>query len=361
MKIKIILVCISIFMLAAFSLSATGASETLDPKAIETLGKNIYFDDALSSPRGMSCASCHDPGAGFADPNTNFPVSRGVIHTRFGNRNSPTAAYAAYSPDFSFNELGEAVGGQFWDGRAKNLTEQAKGPFLNPLEMHNRDKSVVVTMIKNSGYAGLFIEVYPSGFADDDAAYHNAALAIAAYENSSEVNKFSSKYDYLTEEGLEDDELRGFELFEANCAGCHPSDSSLYADSPLFTDYGYRNLGVPRNPDNPFYSIAFEFNPEKDTYVDYGLGAALGDESQNGKMKTPTLRNIARTPPYMHNGVFADLPAVLEFLNDREPYTPEVNKTINENVGNFGFTDQDIADLIAFLNTLSDGYEPSEA
>ena len=129
--------------------------------SLETLGKKIYFDRALSQPNGQACSDCHLPSAGWADPDQGLPVSEGVMLGMFGGRNSPTAAYAAYSPAFQWNAMkGVYQGGQFWDGRAADLVAQAKGPFLNPVEMHNPDKAAVVTDVKNGSYASLFRKVF---------------------------------------------------------------------------------------------------------------------------------------------------------------------------------------------------------
>ena len=171
------------------------------------------------------------------------------------------------------------VGGQFWDGRAATLEEQAKGPFLNPPEMANPDPDTVVASIRKAGYADLFREIYCAESLDDAAkAYDLAAEAIAAYERSPELNRFDSKYDlYLAGRiYLTDQERRGLQLFEdekkGNCAACHLSRPGQYSDQPLFTDYTYDNLGVPKNPENPFYYLPANLNPEGSTFVDSGLG-----------------------------------------------------------------------------------------
>ena len=118
---------------------------------IQLLGKKLFIDRNLSTPPGQACMDCHAPGTGFANPNPDFPDSQGVLKDRFGNRNDLPAGYAAFSPDFHYDQEEELyVGGQFWDGRAKDLIEQAKGPFLNPLEMGNPDEKTVVDKIKQS-------------------------------------------------------------------------------------------------------------------------------------------------------------------------------------------------------------------
>jgi len=340
-----------------------------EASAVE-LGKLLYFDEQLSEPPGQSCASCHSPDAGFADPDSDLPVSRGATPSLVGNRNTPTAAYAVFSPDFHFDEDEDLyVGGQFWDGRAVDLADQAKGPFLNPIEMANPSKAAVIEKIAASSYAALFERVYGEGvFADVEAAYDRMAEAIAAFEGSAELNRFSSKYDYYLrgEATLTEQELRGLDLFESetagNCAACHPSSPEPDGSLPLFTDFTYDNLGVPANADNPFYDMPAMFNPDGAAYIDLGLGPIVGDSTQDGKFKVPTLRNIALTSPYMHNGVFATLDEVVRFYNTRDTESwdpPEVTANVNvDELGDLGLTDQEVEDIVVFMETLTDGYEP---
>jgi len=347
---------------------AAGCGDDEEAQAkMERLGKALYFDEGLSSPTGQSCASCHDPSAGFADPD-GTACSEGANKAFFGNRNSPSAAYAAFSPDFHY-DAGEGLylGGQFWDGRAKDLVEQAKGPFLNPLEMGMADEAAVVSKVRQAEYASLFEEVFGAGALDDaQSAYEDVAQAIAAFERSDEVNRFSSKYDmYLAGRvRLSEQEMRGLKLFEdekkGNCAACHPSQPTAEQPRPLFTDFSYDNLGVPKNKENPFYTLAAAHNPDGAAWVDLGLGGALKKASENGKHKVPTLRNIARTAPYMHNGVFRTLKEVVDFYNRRDVGAfdpPEVAENVNtDELGDLGLTDAEVADIVAFLGTLTDGY-----
>ncbi len=171
---------------AAIILGLTPIAHSEDTPAIVNLGERLYFDSNLSEPAGQSCASCHLPGAGFADPDRELPVSRGVHPDRFGNRNTPSAAYALYSPRFHFDPLENAyIGGQFWDGRADTLEEQAKGPFLNPVEMANADQAAVIEKIRKATYAGEFRAIFGAGSLRNVAtAYEFVAQAIAAFERS---------------------------------------------------------------------------------------------------------------------------------------------------------------------------------
>ena len=150
------------------------------------------------------------------------------------------------------------------------------------------------------------------------------AAAIAAYERTTEFQPFTSRYDaWLAGKGqLTGQELRGLTLYEdekkGNCAACHPSQQGPNGEPPLFTDFTYDNLGVPRNPDNPFYGQDKKFNPQGTKFVNRGLGGFVKKRGEDGKFKVPTLRNIAKTAPYMHNGYFKTLRGVVAFYNDRD-------------------------------------------
>ena len=190
--------------------------------------------------------------------------------------------------------------------------------------------------------------------------------AIEAYEKTSEVSPFNSKYDHWLrgETELNEQELRGLKLFEAedkgNCAACHPSKPAEDGSPPLFTDFTYDNLGVPRNPENPFYSLPPELNSDGFAFVDLGLGKIVTDPAQNGKFRVPTLRNVAVTDPYMHNGVFKTLFSVMAFYNTRDVTewpAPEVAENVNmEELGKLGLTNQELEDLVVFLRTLTDNW-----
>jgi cytochrome c peroxidase len=335
----------------------------------ERLGKLLFFDRSLSSPPGQACGDCHSPDTGFGDPNPALPVSQGAHRDRFGARNDLTASYAAFIPPRQFDEAeGHWVGGLFWDGRAATLADQAKGPPLNPLEMANPDVEAIAEALRAAPYRDLFREVFGEGaLGDAAAAFDDMADAIAAYEMTKEVSPFSSKYDlYLAGQvELTEQELRGLSLFEdeakGNCAACHPNRPAADGSPPLFTDFTYDNLGTPKNPENPFYFLPPDLNSDDIDYVDLGLGAVVGDPQQNGKFRVPTLRNVALTPPYMHNGVFATLRQVVAFYNSRDvaPWPPpEVAENVNrDELGDLGLTTLEIEDIVAFMLTLSDGYQ----
>ena len=363
----------------------TGAAENVALPLKEKLGGLLFNDPRLSRPAGQSCASCHEPRAGFADPDRQIPTSEGVTPGLFGNRNSPPAAYAAFSPHFHF-DAGEGLyfGGQFLDGRAATLEEQAKGPFLNPLEMANTSKQEVVDKVRRAEYAALFRQVYgPAALDDSESAYDRIADAIAAFEHTRSFNQFSSKYDaWLAGKAtLTAQERRGLDVFEredqGNCAACHPSRPADDGTPPLFSDFSYDNLGVPKNPANRFYTLAAMHNPAGLDFIDHGLGGFLGLPSEDGKFKVPSLRNIALTAPYMHNGYFTSLRAVVDFYNTRDVKQacagdfvaeaealkrhcwpkPEVADNVNsDELGKLGLSESEVDDLVAFMGTLSDGW-----
>ena len=151
---------------------------------------------------------------------------------------------------------------------------------------------------------------------------------------------------------------------KGDCAACHPSKPGEDGRPPLFTDFTYDNLGVPKNPENPFYYLPKEFNPAGVDFVDLGLGGVLNKPEENGKFKVPSLRNIAITGPYFHNGFFKTLRQVVVFYNTRDvgPWpAPEVRENVNrDELGDLGLTEQEIDDIVTFLKTLTDGYEATK-
>lgn len=385
-------------------LLSTGA---IAQETVESLGETLYRDANLSSTRIISCASCHslnNPGFlglggnspsfvdNFAMP-INFPVSLGakVIFTP-GTLNAPSAGYAAFSPPFHQDASGDYVGGQFWNGRASSLADQAEGPFLNAVEMALPSKWVFVSRLKErSYYVSAFRELYgidldkiPSNNhakASDpapalvDTVFRTAAEAIGEFEKTDLFNRFTSKYDfYLAGEAtLTAAEHRGLDLFngKGGCSGCHTSSMSDGSNPlpPLFTNFKYYNLGVPRNyfiPNKPRPDIGLAGNPQ--------VIADGRAQAEFGKHKVMSLRNIAKTPPYMHNGIFASLKSVINFHNTRDTkwrvgnnkwphmgswFWPksEYTQNINKDIGNLRLSNRDVDDLVSFLKTLTDGYQ----
>jgi cytochrome c peroxidase len=383
---------LSLAMLVLTTAVINATARDLTP--LEELGKFLFFDTNLSTPPGQACAACHAPEVGFTGPdsdiNATLAVYHGAVHTRFGNRKPPTAAYGGDSPVLYYDEDEELwIGGMFWDGRATGwtlgdpLTEQAQGPFLNPVEQNNSNARHVCIKVDRSDYADLFEQVWGPGSLDPvmDVAgtYERIARSIAAYEKSPEVNPFSSKYDYFLAgmAELTAQEAWGLELFEgkAMCNACHISEPGSGGEPPLFTDFTYDNLGVPKNPVNPFYDMPRKWNIEDYEWVDPGLGGFLARTGYNdhaadnyGKHKVPTLRNVdKRSSPgfvkaFGHNGFFKSLEEIVHFYNTRdvEPWpAPEVPDNVNsDELGNLGLTADEEAAIVAFMTTLSDGYEP---
>jgi cytochrome c peroxidase len=300
------------------------------------------------------------------------------------------------------DKKGLFVGGNFWDGRATGeilgnpAADQALGPFLNPVEQALATPADVVERVCESTYGDLFRQVWGEEVCDPanvDMAYGDIGLSIAAYESSPEVNAFTSKYDY-TFKGmakLTKQEQRGYALFRGKgmCHRCHISNGQM----ALFTDFTYDNLGVPRNPENPWYTMPPEFNPLGTDWIDLGLGGFLGSRvdyqqfapANNGKHKVPTLRNVDLRPDpgfvkaYGHNGYFKSLEGIVHFYNTRDvkprcpdPFTteavalaqgcwpaPEVDVNVNtDELGDLGLTPEEEDNIVAFLKTLSDGFVP---
>ena len=332
---------------------------------VEQVGELLFFDKTLSEPAGQSCASCHAPHAGFADPNHASPTSEGAVGGRFGKRNAPTASYAAFVPPRRLvtgpNGVTDYAGGLFLDGRVDTLEDQAQAPLLNNLEMNNPDKASVVNKVRAASYAANFQAVFGvSAFDNIDNAFAQIAQAIAVFERSQTLTPFTAKFDAV-QRGLATftaAEQNGRQLFnsKAQCNVCHATPRG----SEVFSNFVYHNIGAPASPGNPFLYLDSNLNPQGVAFVDLGLGAVVDDVRENGKFRTPSLRNVALTAPYMHNGALATLTDVVNFYNRRDidRIAPEVDQNVFNGaaIGNLGLTATEIQDLIAFLNTLTDGY-----
>jgi cytochrome c peroxidase len=376
-------------------------SPAASPAAMEQLGKLIFFDKGLSVNNNQPCATCHSPAVGFSGPDSSINALGGIymgsVDGLFVNRKPPSAAYAGDSPILHKQDDGTWCGGMFWDGRATGeklgdaLTEQAQMPFLNPPEQALPDSAVLVQRVCKANYAGLFRSVWgKDACRDADRAYEYIARSVAAYERSKEVNPYSSKYDYFLKgkAALTPKEAKGLALFndegKGKCARCHPSSINTEHPGPiLFTDFTYDNLGLPKNPLNPFY-YQFGLNPSGPHWVDLGLGGFLKSPSEYGKHKVATLRNVDKRPypafvkAYGHNGYFKSLESIVHFYNTRDVLPvcstplatgdipgdncwppPEVPETVNKKeLGNLGLSNEEEACIVAFLKTLSDGWKP---
>ena len=371
------LICIAV---TAFTL-ATSAQADMKLKTyttIEELGEALFFDNNLSKNRTQSCATCHSPDAGFVDPRESEAgraVSLGDDGTSLGDRNTPTASYARFSPLFHRNKAGIFLGGQFLDGREIDLQGQAGGPPLNPIEMGMPDKaSVVKRLQENPLYVTAFAQLFDRGILDEaQTGYAAMAGAIAAFEKTDFFSPFTSKYDRSLrgEYTLNNREELGRVLFFSqqftNCNICHQLKKLPGQKEETFSNYEFHNIGVPANHE------ARKHNGVAINHIDHGLldNPAVSDESQDGKFKTSTLRNIAVTGPYMHNGVFKDLRTVILFYNKynsiskkrqinpetgRVWRTPEVPENLSRKELETGpaLDDKRIDALVAFLETLTD-------
>lgn len=276
------------------------------------LGKRLYFEKALSIDNTLSCASCHMPEKGFADPNQ-FSVG---VKGQKGGRQAPPILNRVFSRK------------QFWDGRAASLEEQALGPMMNPIEMGHPDvKSVINRLEKDPGYVAAFKQAFP----DQGGAVNDVTIsrAIASFERT--IMSGNSPYDRYTQlndkTALSAAAERGYHLFlgKANCASCHVGFN--------FTDESYHNLGVGTDAKKQ----------------DLGRYAISKLDGHQGAFKTPTLREIANTAPYMSDGSLKTLEEVVEYYNKG----CRNNKWLSAKIKPLGLTAQEKQDLVEFLKALS--------
>ena len=371
----------NLFLTTICTLIATVPAAQAQPtgfKSIEELGQALFFDVNLSKNRSQSCATCHNPSHGYIDTRetkAGKAFSLGDDGRSLGDRNAPTVAYAMFSPRFHKTPEGDYVGGQFLDGRAPDLAAQAGGPPLNSIEMGMPDKaSVVARLQENPDYVTALHAFYGVDiFAQADDAYAAMTQSIATYEQTEEFAPFDSKYDrYLRGDySMTNEEELGRQLFfseqSTNCSLCHQLHKSSGAQQETFSDYHYYNIGVPSNTEGR------KHNGVPLAKTDHGLmGNPLVQRvSQAGKFRTPTLRNIAVTGPFMHNGVFSDLRTVILFYDkynskaETRQFNPETSAlwrkpevaatlAVKELTHGPALDDQRIDALVAFLKTLTD-------
>jgi cytochrome c peroxidase len=395
------------------------------------LGKHLFFDRNLSKGRNQSCAACHAGAVGWTGPDREVNAAGGVyegsVAGRFGNRKPPASAYATLAPVLTLDAERGFVGGNFWDGRATGwkrgspAADQATGPFLNPVEQALPDERTLADLVCNAHYSMMFRRVWGTkACSDANGVLDKIAFSIAAFEGSSAVSAFSSKYDafLVGRAQLDAREELGLSLFrgKAHCSNCHTADGGPGRPA-AFTDFTFDNLGVPRNPENPFYAMdevlvdGVPINPLGDAFVDEGLGGFLAQlaasddwrtdryvtqplrttssaelhvlaAANRGKQRVPTLRNVDRRPgagvvkAYTHNAYFKSLESLVHFYNTRDvlprcaaPATaaqamaqgcwpaPEVADNVNaDELGHLGLTDAEEDALVAFMRTLSDGF-----
>jgi cytochrome c peroxidase len=451
--------CLALAIAASSSCGGGGSGDSsTSPPAPAALsvaavaGKAIFFDTSLSVSGVQACGTCHVPSLAFTGDATTdhgLPVPLGGPNMdQTGFRNAPSLMYASFTPPFSLTN--GPTGGFFRDGRASSLAAQAQQPFVTPFEMANKDAAEVLTRLQNSpATLAAFVAAYgESALSNADTALQDMGLALAAFETEDpSFHPFSSKYDYwlLGQAQLTAQEQSGLNLFnnptKGNCTACHPSQAQGYNSHALFTDYTFDNIGVPRNWNIPantpgsvspidgavLTTVLVPVDVPNDAeypYYDMGLCGPLepsaGDVNARpnlsattslcGIFKVPTLRNVAVTSPYFHNGVFSNLHQVVEWYVTRDinnntgnnpnpvaagpggnPYqavgtfytaangTPDlyeyndlpVDYDANVNVGEVPYTPPtfgggqaptltaaEIDDVVAFLCTLTDGFDP---
>jgi cytochrome c peroxidase len=430
---------------------------------ITLLGKILLHDKNLSVNRDVACVTCHSDATGYTGPseaiNTTVVAYPSSVAGRIGSRKPQAYGYAAFAPILHYNATqADLYGGNFWDMRATGVrltnpaAEQAQGPPLDPLEMALPDAACAVFRMSRGPYRAFFEHVWgaqsfairwpanadqvcstpaPAPATDPhpvhltatdrgiaNSTYDDMALAMASFEASPEVSRFSSRFDsalaHPDEKILTPDEQAGWELFrgKAKCNSCHldgadnrngsrrstPPDTPSAGDAadaaPLFTDFTSANLGVPRNPGLRYYcedkpdKAGFTPNPKGSAFVDRGVGGFLRSTNNpasawagfasrfDGAVRVPTLRNVDMRPTpafvksYMHNGYFKSLEEVVHFYNTRDVLprcsdiangekvncwpAPEVAANMDTTMGHLGLTEHEEALIVSFLKTLTD-------
>jgi cytochrome c peroxidase len=367
------------------------------PSAAEltAVGRALFLDSSLSASGKMACASCHDTAWAFGPPNDQAVQLGGYDGRHAGVRAVPSLMYAQNIPPFTehyFDEEGDdsidqgPTGGRTWDGRSQSAHEQARLPLFSPFEMANTSPDALVSAVQRGPHAAQFRASFGDRVFDDSAlAFKGVLLALETLQQSpAEFYPYSSKYDAFLrhEASLGADERRGLEAFndpaKGNCARCHPS-AIRHGAFPQFSDFGYAAIGAPRNR-----AIPANADPH---YYDLGLCGPLRTDLTDkkeycGLFRTPTLRNVARRRVFFHNGVFHRLEDVVRFYAERDTAPqkwypraadgsilkfddlpaefrrnldtqPPLDRHRGERPA---LSDADIKDIVAFLNTLTDGY-----
>jgi len=411
------------------SAPASGGGSATTLSAAAQLGQKIFNDTALSVSGAQSCASCHVAASAFAEDASASGVDHGSPvplggpgMNQTGFRNTPSLMYASLIPAFYIASDGSPNGGFFRDGRAATLEAQAVLPFTTSFEMANADASAVVAKLKTRPYLADFETLYGAAvLADPTTALNRMGQALAAFERENPAfHPFSSKYDFFQkgQVQLTAQELRGLALFndatKGNCSACHPSTSGDGVNPPMFTDFSYDNLGVPRNSLIPANAASapdgtpVNSDDGVQTYYDLGVCGPFRAQtvdffSSCGQFKVPTLRNIAVTAPYFHNGRFTTLKDAIGFYvrrdtNPEEWYPANPDGTVtkfddlpavyggqfvvtpgvagsdagylgnvntseipyNRHIGDTpALAPDEIDDVITFLCTLTDGFDPA--
>lgn len=382
----------------ASTVAPTGAASSPNPPASSPstskplslqaqLGEKIFHDRNLSGSGRMSCATCHDPAFFHGPPNA-LPVQvGGAFETEFGTRAAPSLRYLETLPAFNGTAqtlVADLRGGLMADGRADSLAAQAKLPWFNPREMDNGDATTLARKLRAAAYAGDFGRAFPpaagASAPDDDSLVTQASQALQSFQiEDARFHPYDAKFDWVQQGRAQFSaaEARGLRVFNdsqrGRCASCHPS-VSLNNQPVVFSNFGYAALAVPRNR-------ALQSNADEAVF-DLGLcqsphAAVQGRLESCGFFRTPGLRNVEHRRVFFHNGSFTSLEQVLRFYatRDTDParWYPSVGGQVqlyndlplalHGNVDRnapFGpqrlMSDGDIADVLCFLRTLSDGY-----
>lgn len=361
------------------------------------LGKQMFFDPSLSGSGKLACASCHSPDHAFTPANAlDVQIGGAKLH-RQGMRAVPTLKYLQAVPAFSDHyhesddEGDESIdagptGGLTWDGRVDRGRDQARIPLLSTFEMASSPAKVVAA-VRAAPYADAFRAAFGANVFDNaDATFEAVLRALETFEQQPETfYPYSSKYDaYLAgKTTLSAAEMRGLKLFndenKGNCASCHISQRGKDGTAPQFSDFGLIAIGVPRNRalavnrDKRFYDLGM-CGPERTDHRDAEFC---------GLFRTPTLRNVALKKTFFHNGIYHSLDDVLRFYARRDTNPEEFYPVVKGRVQKFDdlprqywanlntdapfdrkpggkpvFDDAEIKDVIAFLGTLTDGWQP---
>jgi cytochrome c peroxidase len=382
----------------ATSVYASSAAAETQPSALDALGRKIFFDTSLSASGRMSCATCHSPVHAYGPPNGLAVQLGGPGLDRQGARAVPSLRYVLnrtpiWNLEFIANPAEQILegeepptGGLGWDGRFNTLHEQATFPLLAPNEMANAGPEEIVARLRRAPYAEEFRRAFGVEIFDDVTRAYVAMLsALERFElEDTSFHPYSSKYDdYLDGKvELSAQEQRGLALFDdpkrGNCASCHLDGKGMDGSHPLFTDYQFEALGVPRNPE-----ILANASP---AYFDMGLcGPLRTDQAKESKycglFKTPTLRNVATRRVFFHNGRLHTLKEALRFYVRRDtdpqlwyPVLPsgmvdkfdDLPPSLRRNIdiidepltrskgASPAWSDAEIDDVVAFLETLTD-------
>ena len=304
---------VSLFVVALVILASSFLSEkTIDINTKAALGKKLFSEKILSKDSSVSCASCHKPAYAFADT-VAFSIGIGGKLTR---RNTPSVLNMKNRPYY------------FWDGRAGSLEEQSLMPIQNPDEMGLPIAEAVERLNNNREYLKLFQKIFKQ-----KPSKENLAAAFAAYEKTLET--INSKFDDWSNDlrKLSREEEAGRQIFisdKAKCFNCHFRED--------FTDDGFKNIGLY---DGKNLNDAGHYNFKK-------------EEKYLGKFKTPGLRNVAVTAPYMHNGMFKTLEEVVEYYNDPGKFVSDPINRDTDLAKPLGLTEKEKKSLVAFLKTLTD-------